>query len=123
MRWRTNNLLLGVILFSISSRIAAAFYMGDHVQDLPGIADQISYHNLALRVLTGHGFTFDTPWWPVTAAEAPSAMWSYLYTLFLVAIYTLFGPHPLVARIVQVVIVGVLHPYCAYRIGRHVFNE
>ncbi len=123
MRWRINQLLIGVIFVSIAIRIAVAVYLGDHVQALPGTADQISYHHLALRVLQGSGFTFGEAWWPATAAEAPTAMWSYLYTLFLVAVYALFGPHPLVARIVQAIIVGVLHPYFIYRIGRHVISE
>lgn len=123
MRLRKKHLLIGIAVISIAIRLAVAFYLGDQVVALPGIADQISYHNLALRVMNGHGFTFGEAWWPATAAKAPTAMWSYLYTLFLVVVYTVFGPHPLTARLIQVVIVGVLHPYLTYRIGRHVFSE
>jgi len=101
----------------------AAFYMGNTVIELPGIFDQISYHNLALRVLSGHGFSFGETWWPMTPADAPTAHWSFLYTLYLVTVYSIFGPHPLVARLLQAVIVGVLHPYIAYRIGEKLFGK
>jgi 4-amino-4-deoxy-L-arabinose transferase-like glycosyltransferase len=97
--------------------------MGNTVVELPGIFDQISYHNLALRVLSGHGFSFGELWWPMTPADAPTAHWSFLYTLYLVTVYTIFGPHPLVARLLQAIIVGVLHPYLAYRIGEKLFGK
>lgn len=97
--------------------------MGNTVVELPGIFDQVSYHNLALRVLDGHGFSFGTLWWPITPADAPTAHWSFLYTLYLVFVYSIFGPNPIVARILQAVIVGILHPYIAYRIGEKVFTK
>jgi 4-amino-4-deoxy-L-arabinose transferase-like glycosyltransferase len=109
--------LLTIIFVSVLLRLAAALYLGNSVQDFPGIFDQISYHNLALRVMAGHGFSFGEAWWPVTAADAPTAHWSFLYTLYLAAVYTLFGPHPLLARLIQAVAVGVLMPWYLYRIG------
>ncbi len=115
---------LAVILaLSVFLRIAVAFAMGDKVVELPGIFDQISYHNLALRVLGGHGFTFGELWWPITPANAPTAHWSFPYTLFLVAVYALFGPHPLAARLIQALIVGVLQPYITYLLGTRIFNR
>ncbi len=118
-----NKALWSILGIAVLLRLAAAFYLGNTVVALPGTFDQLSYHNLALRVLDGHGFTFGEPWWPATPAGEPTAHWSYLYTYFLVAVYWLFGPHPLAARLVQVVIVGVLHPYLAYVLGRELFNE
>jgi 4-amino-4-deoxy-L-arabinose transferase-like glycosyltransferase len=109
-------------MISVLLRVASALAMGDTVVELPGIFDQISYHNLALRVAAGHGFSFAETWWPVTAANAPTAHWSFLYTLYLSAIYDLFGAHPLLARILQAIIVGILHPYLAFRLGTRVFN-
>jgi 4-amino-4-deoxy-L-arabinose transferase-like glycosyltransferase len=106
-----------ILLLSVALRVLAALYMGDEVVSLPGTADQVSYHNLALRVLAGHGFTFGETWWPVTAAGAPTAHWSYLYTLYLVSVYAIFGPNPLFARLIQAVIVGLLQPFLAYRLG------
>jgi 4-amino-4-deoxy-L-arabinose transferase-like glycosyltransferase len=75
-----------------------------------------------LRVVSGHGFTFGEAWWPATAAGAPTAHWSYLYTGYLILIYKVFGLTPLAARIIQAVIVGLLQPYLAYRIARYLFN-
>jgi hypothetical protein len=114
--------LLVVLALSVLLRAGAAIYMGDTVEELPGTADQLSYHTLALRVLDGHGFSFSEPWWPATRAEAPTAHWSYAYTFFLAAVYGLFGPHPLAARLIQAITVGLLQPMLAYRLGRKAFD-
>lgn len=105
---------IGVLL-----RVSAAAFVGNGVEaQMPGVADQLSYHTLALRVLDGHGFSFATGWWPATPAGAPTAHWSYLYTGFLCTIYAAFGPNPLAARLLQALMTGVLHPYLTWRIGR-----
>jgi len=125
-RRESNHLSLNVRLIvglSVGLRLIAALYLGNTVDVLPGIFDQVSYHALALRVLGGHGFSFEHASWPMTAAGAPTAHWSFLYTLYLTAVYALFGPNPLVARIIQAVIVGVLHPWLAYLLGKRVFGE
>jgi 4-amino-4-deoxy-L-arabinose transferase-like glycosyltransferase len=119
---RTSLLLGATLALAVLLRVAAAFYLGDVVKELPGTADQLSYHTLALRLLAGHGFTFGEPWWPVTAAGAPTAHWSYLYTFFVALIYRLAGPHPLAARLIQAVLVGLLQPYLAYWLGKRVFS-
>ncbi|MCC6499787.1 MAG: glycosyltransferase family 39 protein [Anaerolineales bacterium] len=115
--------LPAILAVSVFLRVAVAVAMGNTVVELPGIFDQVSYHNLALRVLGGHGFSFGVLWWPITPANAPTAHWSFLYTLYLVFVYFIFGPNPIVARILQAVIVGILHPYIAYRLGEKVFNK
>lgn len=115
------RILAVIIIVSVSIRVAMAIYLGNVIEALPGIFDQVSYHNLALRVLDGHGFSFGEPWWPATAADAPTAHWSYLYTLYLTAVYALFGRHPIVARLIQAVAVGVLMPWLVYRISCRLF--
>jgi 4-amino-4-deoxy-L-arabinose transferase-like glycosyltransferase len=115
--------LLIIIFISVVLRVTVAFAMGNTVVELPGIFDQISYHNLALRVANGYGFSFGEIWWPITPANAPTAHWSFLYTLILTFTYILFGPQPIIARILQAVIVGILHPYIAYRIGEKLFTK
>jgi 4-amino-4-deoxy-L-arabinose transferase-like glycosyltransferase len=122
----TNNLnrwLVGIICLSVVLRIAAALFMGDSVTDLPGTFDQISYQALATSVLNGHGFTFDQIWWPITAAGAPTAHWSFLYTLYLVVTYVFFGSHPLAARLIQSVITGIIQPLLVYKIGSLMFSR
>lgn len=104
-------------------RVIAAFYLGNIVEPQAGTYDQVSYHTLANRLLGGYGFTFDTFWWPATFPGTQTAHWSYLYTFFLAAVYALFGPAPLIARIIQAVIVGILHPYLTYKLGKTLFGE
>ena len=112
-----------ILALSVFLRIAVAFAMGNQVVELPGVFDQISYHNLALRVVNGYGFSFGEMWWPITPANAPTAHWSFLYTFYLVFVYSLFGPNPIVGRILQAIIVGILHPYIAYRLGEKLFTK
>jgi 4-amino-4-deoxy-L-arabinose transferase-like glycosyltransferase len=118
-----NQILLAILLLSVFLRTAAAVYLGDTVEILPGTYDQVSYHNLALRVLDRFGFTFGQPSWPLTAAGAPTAHWSYLYTFYLVTVYAFFGSNPLAARLIQALIVGLLQPLLAYLIARRVFGQ
>ena len=115
-RWLT-----AILVVSVALRLVTSVVLGDLVEILPGIFDQISYHTLAIRLLGGHGFTFDHQWWPITAAGTPTAHWSYLYTLWLTAVYAVFGPHPLAARIFQALTAGWLMPYMVYRISRRVW--
>lgn len=117
------HILIAIIGVSVLVRIAAAIYLGNRVEIMPGTYDQVSYHNLAMRILAGHGFSFGEEWWPITDANAPTAHWSYLYTLYLTVIYLLVGPQPLVARLIQAFIVGILFPWLTYKIGKNVFNE
>lgn len=116
------RMLFVIIVLSVFLRILSALYFGNQVEELPGTFDQISYHNLAMRINGGYGFTFGVGWWPVTEANAPTAHWSYLYTYYVAFVYKLFGQNPVVARLFQAVIVGILQPYLAYLIGRRIFN-
>ena len=119
---RPNRMLPAVVGLSVALRLAAACYLGNAVDPLPGIFDQVSYHTLAVRVLDGHGFTFGTAWWPATPANQPTAHWSFLYVLFLSAVYEVGGPDPLLARLVQALAVGVLQPLLLYRVATRLFG-
>jgi hypothetical protein len=116
------KILVGIIVVATLLRLASAVYQGNTVVPLPGIYDQISYDGLARRVVEGHGFSFAEGHWPATPAGEPTAHWSYLYTLYLAAVYALFGPQPIVARLIQAVVAGVLHSWLAWRIGRRIFG-
>lgn len=113
-------LIIGV---SICLRVAMAVSLGDQVIDLPGTYDQISYDTLAQRVRAGHGFSFAEYWWPATQAGEPTAHWSYLYTLYLAVVYSLVGYHPLLARLIQALLAGVLMPWLTYRLGYRYFSR
>lgn len=116
------KVLLAIMVVSVLLRLGSAIYQGNQVTVLPGIYDQISYHNLAIRVLDGHGFSFGRIWWPVTPANEPTAHWSYLYTSYLIGVYAIFGRNPLVARIIQAVVAGALMPWLTYRIAGRLFQ-
>jgi hypothetical protein len=120
--WSRHRGLLIVIAVAVVLRVASALYHGTTIEPLPGVTDQISYHELAIRVANGHGFSFATGWWPATRANQPTAHWSYLYVLFLAAIYSVVGAVPLAARLIQAVLVGILHPLLVWRIGGRVFG-
>lgn len=115
------NLLAAILILSVLLRLSAALLMGNQVIELPGTADQVTYHTLAGRILDGHGFTFGRDWWPLTRAGAPTAHWSYLYVGFLAAVYKVIDA-PLAARLVQAIYTGILHPMLAYAITRKLFN-
>ncbi|RMD51496.1 MAG: hypothetical protein D6835_03230, partial [Candidatus Thermofonsia bacterium] len=115
--------LTAIIIVAVLLRVGAALYIGNTIEALPGIFDEVSYHTLALRVLDGHGFSFGERWWPATAANAPTAHWSFLYTLYLAGIYALVGESPLVARVIQAVLVGIAMPWLAFRLALLVFAQ
>jgi hypothetical protein len=119
---QTKRWLILILTIAIVARLGSALLMGDQLEVLPGIYDQVSYHNLAIRLLSGHGFTFGQEWWPATPAGQPTAQWSYLYTFYLVVLYSIFGVHPLVARVIQAVVTGLLMPWLAYRLAGKVFG-
>ena len=123
MSRQVKKFLVIILLISTVVRVAVAIVLGEQVKAMPGIFDQISYHNLAVRVLNGFGFTFGEDWWPLTDAGQPTAHWSYLYTLYLVLVYKILGVHPLAARMIQAIIAGVLQPYLVFRIAQIVFHK
>jgi hypothetical protein len=117
-----NRVLLAILLVATILRIGSALYQGNTVAELPGIHDQISYHELAERVAKGYGFSFASGHWPATPANEPTAHWSFLYTLYLAAIYALFGVQPLIARMIQAIVAGILHTWLVWRLGRRIFG-
>jgi 4-amino-4-deoxy-L-arabinose transferase-like glycosyltransferase len=115
--------LLVIIVVAVILRVGASLYMGDRVQDLPGIYDQISYDRLAQNLLAGHGFSFDVDWWPATRAGEPTAHWSYLMTSYLFIVYKVFGYHPLMARLIQAILAGILMPWLTFLLGKRLIGE
>lgn len=115
--------LWAIVSAAVALRLGAALYLGNDIALLPGTADQLSYHSLALRVLEGQGFSFGTGWWPATSPDQPTAHWSYLYVLFLSAVYGVVGPHAVAARIIQAIVAGVLQPLLTFVIARRLFGR
>lgn len=119
----TLKLLIGITFVSVLFRVGAALFLGNQISEMPGVSDQISYHTLGIRLAGGYGFTFDRPWWPATQAGEPTAHWSYLYSYFVAGIYWLFGPHPLLVRLLQAFIIGIIHPLLIFVVGKLSFNS
>jgi len=120
---RSRSWLIIIIAVALLLRLVMSFYLGDKVVVLPGTTDQVSYDMLAQRVIGGYGFTVAEAWWPATRAGEPTAHWSYFYTLYLAGIYSVVGYHPLVARLLQAILAGLLMPWLVYRIGQRHFND
>jgi len=110
-----------ILAASVFLRIGVALYLGDVVDAPPLLTDQRSYHALGSRLLQGRGYSFERHWYPFTPPETPTAHWSFLYPLFLAAVYALFGIHPLAARLVQAVLGGLLLPWMVYRLAQRLF--
>ncbi|HOU11948.1 MAG TPA: hypothetical protein PKZ84_02445 [Anaerolineae bacterium] len=121
---RTKNLLVIILLLSVFLRCLVAIYYGDIVDAPPLLTDQRSYHYLAVSLLDGNGFSFARPWYPFNFPPGtPTAFWSFLYSLFIAAVYAVFGVHPLAARLTQAVLGGLLLPWMVYRLTRTVFSS
>ncbi len=116
------TVLLILIAAALFIRLNAAIALGDTAEPVSGAYDQISYDALAVRLVSGQGFSFARDSYPFVEANAPTAHWSFLYTLYLAGVYILFGHHPLAARLFQVLISG-LTIWFIYRLGRRVFGE
>jgi 4-amino-4-deoxy-L-arabinose transferase-like glycosyltransferase len=109
---------VAILLFSVITRLGLSLYFANAV---PTEHDDYSYSTLGLRLATGHGYTFDRPWYPFTPAETPTAHWSFLYTAFVAAVYALVGFQPLVVRLITAVLGGILMPWLAARLTRRLF--
>lgn len=112
---------LCVLILSVLLRVVVALYYGDIVDAPPLLTDQRSYHWLAVRLLEGQGFSFPQSWYPFTPPNTPTAHWSFLYSLIVAAVYSIFGPHPLAMRLFQAVAGGILLPLMVYRLTRTLF--
>jgi hypothetical protein len=118
---RTPRILLPILLLSVVLRIAVALYLGNVVDAPPLLTDQRSYHALGARLVAGRGFSFDIGWYPFTRPDTPTAHWSFLYSLFVAAVYAVAGVQPLAARVVQAVLGGVLLPWMAFLLTCRLF--
>jgi len=119
---KTHAILLVILLLAVAVRVLVAVYLGDVVDAPPLLTDQRSYHALGERLVAGQGFSFDRGWYPFTAADTPTAHWSFLYSLFVASIYGIFGVHPVSVRILQAILGGMLLPLTVYVFSRRLFQ-
>lgn len=117
------KLLWVIIVLAVAARMLASLYMGDRVETLPGIHDQVSYDALARSLQAGRGYAFTQAWYPFIKPATPTAFWSFLYSAYLGGIYAVFGPHPLAARLIQSALGGALACWLLYSLGRKLFGQ
>lgn len=120
---RPSSVLWAILFLSLALRVGTAFYLGDIVDAPPLLTDQRAYHRLAVRLIEGYGFSFAENNYPFTPANTPTSHWSFLQSLFVAGIYSVFGIHPLAARLIEAVLGGILLPLMVYRLARRVFPE
>ncbi len=116
----TSRWLLAIIAVAVLFRVGVAIYLGDTTP--PG-KDETSYAVLAERLAAGYGYSFPVAWYPFAEAGAPTSHWSFLYTGIAAAVFAGAGAHPLVVRLIQAVICGLLMPWLAYRLTRRIFSQ
>jgi hypothetical protein len=92
--------------------VMVALLLGDQIVELPGIADQFSYHTLAMRVLNG-SFSFERCGGP-TNAGAPTAHWIFLYTFTWRWYMPFWSSSP--GCVNQGIAIGILQPILTYLI-------
>jgi 4-amino-4-deoxy-L-arabinose transferase-like glycosyltransferase len=122
----SNKWLVWIILAAVALRVGASIWMGDQLLGAQQnrAMDQLSYDALAKSILKGHGYAFESPWYPFREpAYTPTAHWSFLYPAFISGIYIVFGPHPIAVRFIQAIIIGILNTWLVYRLGRRLFGE
>jgi hypothetical protein len=120
---KTRRYLLLILLISVALRVLVALYLGNEIDAPPLLTDQRSYDALGERLITGHGFSFDRGWYPFTEADTPTAHWSFLYSIWVAVVYSIFGPNPLVVRVIQAIIGGILLPLIVYYFSTTLFQS
>ncbi len=120
--FRSSLLTILLIFFiAIVFRLGVAAYLGNST---PPAKDETSYSRLAIRLVDGHGYSFEEPWYPgFVPADTPTAHWSFLYTAFVSGVYQIAGIHPLAVRLLSAVLSGILMPWMLYRLSRRIWPE
>jgi len=118
----SNRLLWAILAVALLLRVAAALYLGNDISGLSGAHDEKTYSMLGQRFAAGYGMTFPENWYPWIEANTPQSYFSYTISLFLAGIYTLFGYHPVAARLIMA-LMGTGIVWMLYLVGRRLFNE
>lgn len=116
-------ILLTILVLAVVLRIGVAFYLGDIVDAPEKLTDQRSYDALAARLIQGDGFSFERQWYPFTPPDTPTAHWSFLQSLYVAAVYAVFGVHPLAARLATAILGGILLPWMIMRLTRRTYSN
>jgi O-antigen/teichoic acid export membrane protein len=95
--------LVALVLLAFALRVAFMAAVG--ALNAPPTEDALEYHNLALNMLAGKGYTLDST---QIVNRAPA------YPAFLALVYAIFGPQPAIARIFQALLISLVVPLLYY---------
>jgi hypothetical protein len=112
--------LYWLITVGVLFRLVVALFLGNETNRT---IDEYSYSVLGARLASGHGYSFAIAWYPFTPPNTATAHWSFLYTALIAANYLVVGNHPLVVRMVQAILGGLLVPWLTYRLSARLFPE
>jgi 4-amino-4-deoxy-L-arabinose transferase-like glycosyltransferase len=109
---RSPRALYWIIAASVLIRLVFVVFFSGFTQN--ELLDSERYTRVALNVIAGNGFA---EW-----RTHPTAFVPPLYPLFLAMCYGLFGMHPMLVKIIQAVVGGLL-PWTIFGIGRRLVND
>lgn len=118
---REKGWLWAIVGLGFLLRVGVALWAGNRTDPMPWAYDQVFYHDVALNLIAGKGFVFTQPPWPFIEPGAPTAYFSFLYQPFLAAVYLVFGPSPLAARLVQAPLCSLM-PWAVYALTRRLLD-
>ena len=101
-----------VVLVAIGFALRLGFMLATHSLNAPPVEDALDYHNLALNMLAGKGYSLDGV---QIVNRAPA------YPVMLALIYALVGAHPSAVRLVQALLISLLVPLI-YIVGKRGWN-
>lgn len=111
MKKKYRSLLIALLIF-VAAFSVRILYLSDSPTEIE--TDEISYDNLAMRLLEGKGF--------VDADGVPTSYRPPLYPAFLALIYGIFGHSYFAVRIIQAII-GSIIVYVLYLTAKRIFNR
>ena len=110
-RFRASDFLLwGILLCAVIFRLAFSTHMGPRAR----WSDAGAYHNIAVNLVEGRGYSEN--------GREPTRVRTPTYPAFLAVVYTVTGPSPQAAVVVQSLL-GALTVYLVFLLTRRVFDH
>jgi 4-amino-4-deoxy-L-arabinose transferase-like glycosyltransferase len=111
MKNKTTIYLIVILLVAGLARLGFTSLVVGWDADIRG--DEIDYHKIAVSLSEGNGFAVDG----VQTGRRPP-----VFPFVLSVLYKVFGPHPNVGRVIQILL-GMLAVFLVYRVARRYFDE
>jgi O-antigen/teichoic acid export membrane protein len=99
-----------IVLVLVAFLLRMAFMLAIGALNAPPVEDALDYHNIALNILAGKGYSLDGA---QIVNRAPA------YPVFLAVVYAVFGQNPAAARIIQALLISLVVPLLYYTGSRN----